>query len=105
LSAKINVWKESDKFGNPRPPDVKVVCEWVRRAWREIDPAAVTNSISAVGFSDNVYDWHIARHDVYGEKFMAARDTESGETEEEDAFNLHELDNCLDEITILHDDE
>jgi hypothetical protein len=42
---------------------------------------------------------------VYSEKFMAAWDTESGKTEEEDAFNLHELDDCLDEITILHDDE
>jgi hypothetical protein len=95
-SAEINVWKESDqvsytKFDNPRPPDVKVVCEWVRRAWRETDPAAVTNSISAAGFSDNVYDWHIARHYVYGESSYA--------------FNLHELDDCLDEITILHDDE
>lgn len=110
LCAEINAWKESDqvsytKFGNPRPPDVKVVCEWVKRAWRETDPATVCNSIAAAGFSDNVYDWHIARHDVYGDKFMAAWDTESGGNDEEESFNLHELDDCLDEISILHDDE
>jgi hypothetical protein len=89
----------------PAPAGCQGRLKGVQRAWRETDPAAVTNSISAAGFSDNVYDWHIARHYVYGENFMAARDTESGETEEEDAFNLHESDDCLDEITILRDDE
>ncbi|GMF64688.1 unnamed protein product [Phytophthora lilii] len=112
LCAEINIWKESDqvsytKFGNPRPPAVDVVCGWVRRAWRETDTNAVLNSIAAAGFSDNVYDWHIARHDVYGEKFTTAwyaNNVEDESKDEDDAFNVQELYDCLDDISILHED-
>ena len=28
------------------------------------------NSIEFAGFADDTKDWHIAKHDVYGEKFL-----------------------------------
>ncbi|GMF37949.1 unnamed protein product [Phytophthora fragariaefolia] len=73
LYMDINARKESDKveythFGNPRMPAVAVVCEWVRKAWRDTDSKAVINSISAAGFADSYLDWHVAKHDVYGEQ-------------------------------------
>ena len=30
------------------------------------------NSIRAAGFDDDYHNWHIAKHDVYGEKFRNA---------------------------------
>jgi valyl-tRNA synthetase len=63
----------------------------------------VVNSISAAGFSDNVHDWHIARHDVYGHKFMDAWDSaeENQVNADDDEFNMDELHDCLDEISLL----
>jgi hypothetical protein len=74
LYLEINVWKESDKveytrFGNPRMPSVGVVCGRVRKAWRDTDSRTVANSVTAAGFADHYMDWHVARHDIYGERF------------------------------------
>ena len=109
LCGEINAGKESDqvsytKFGNPRPPSVETVCEWVRNAWRETSQDAVAHSIAAAGFSDNVYDWHIARHDVYGQKFLDAWEgaEENKSNEDGDEFNMDEMYDCLDEISLLH---
>ncbi|KAG3001932.1 hypothetical protein PC120_g19992 [Phytophthora cactorum] len=71
---KINAWKESDKvkytrFSNPRMPSVGVVCGWVKKAWRDTDCETVANSVAAAGFADHCMDWHVARHDVYGDRF------------------------------------
>jgi hypothetical protein len=95
------------KFGNPRPPPMETVCGWVRRAWRETEADSVANSIAAAGFSSSVDDWHIARHDVYGRKFMAAWSDgiDAVEEDDSDVFNVQGLCDCLDDISIVHDDE
>ena len=41
-------------------------------AWRQVSQSNIINSISAAGFSDNYRDWHISKHDVYGEQFRTA---------------------------------
>jgi hypothetical protein len=74
LYLEINAWMERDKveytrFGNPRMPSVGVVCGWVRKAWRDTDSGIVANSVATAGFADHYMDWHVARHDVYGERF------------------------------------
>ncbi|GMF35010.1 unnamed protein product [Phytophthora lilii] len=65
-------------------------------------PFTVSNSITAAGFSNNPYDWFIARHDVYGEPFMEK--WSKAETEA-DAFNMTEFDDALDDITLLHEED
>lgn len=109
LCAEINAWKESDKvsctkLGNPRPPPVETVCGWVCRAWRETEAETVVNVITAASFSSSVDHWHIARHDVFGQKLMAAW-SDGMNTVEDDASNVQELYDCLDDISIVHDDE
>ncbi|KAE9022789.1 hypothetical protein PR003_g12124 [Phytophthora rubi] len=109
LCGEINAREESGdvqytRGGNPRPPAVATVCGWIRRAWRATDSDTVINSISAAGFSENPYDWFIARHEVYGERFLdswAMPDAES----EADTFNVGEIDDALDEVTIWHKEQ
>ena len=45
---------------------------WVRDAWRMVPNSAIENSISAAGFASDHMAWHIAKHDVYGERFLTA---------------------------------
>ncbi|RLN88949.1 hypothetical protein BBJ28_00023034 [Nothophytophthora sp. Chile5] len=104
LYMEINAWKESDKveytrFENPRMPSVRVVCGWIKKAWRDTDSSTVINCVAAAGFADNCMDWHVARHDVYGEKFRekweASREVEQDEVD----FNLDDLHDALDGST------
>ncbi|GMF24308.1 unnamed protein product [Phytophthora fragariaefolia] len=108
LCGETNAWKESGgvrytRGRNPRPPAVATVCGWIRRAWRDTDSETVINSITAAGFSENPYDWFIARHDVYGERFLDSWVTSDAESET-DTFNLGEIEDALDEVTILHEE-
>ncbi|KAG2988730.1 hypothetical protein PC128_g24297 [Phytophthora cactorum] len=85
LSEFINTWKLSDdvqytRGGNPRPPSVERVESWARSAWEAVPDSVVSKSVAAEGFSSDEMQWHIARHDVYGELFRvkwADRDRES----------------------------
>ncbi|KAG2870900.1 hypothetical protein PC115_g20616 [Phytophthora cactorum] len=106
LYMEINAWKESDKveytrFSNPRMPSVGVVCGWVKKAWRDTDCETVANSVAAAGFADHCMDWHVARHDVYGDRFREKWEA-SGEAEQDEGdFNLDELHDALDDIALI----
>ncbi|KAG3068836.1 hypothetical protein PC122_g16775 [Phytophthora cactorum] len=84
LYMEINTWKESDKveytrFSNPRMPSVGVVS----------------------GFADHCMDWHVARHDVYGDRFREKWEA-SGEAEQDEGdFNLNELHDAFDDIALI----
>ncbi|KAJ8523271.1 hypothetical protein ON010_g17592 [Phytophthora cinnamomi] len=98
--------EESDKveytrFGNPRMPAVAVVCEWVRKAWRDTDSNTVINSVSAAGFADSYLDWHVAKHDVYGEQFCTSWEAADEDHEDMDDFNLDELHDALDDAALI----
>lgn len=74
LSSIINTWKYSDSVehtrgGNPKPPKHEVVRSWILDSWNKITTENVLNSILSVGFNENFKEWHISKHDVYGEKF------------------------------------
>ena len=51
----------------------------------------IQNSIAAAGFTDDVNKWHIARHDVYGAKFLRAWN------EEEAVIHLDDLTNIIED--------
>lgn len=77
LSKKINSWKNSDlveytKNGNPKQPKEEVVNKWLVESWRDVKNSNINNSIKSAGFSDDYSDWHISKHDVYGERFRIA---------------------------------
>ncbi|OWY91363.1 Pogo transposable element [Phytophthora megakarya] len=79
LCALIDDWKNSNRVeytraGNPRPPNVEVVAQWVYQAWKETDQSLVDNSIASAGFSPILDEWFIWRHDVYGRKFQQCWD-------------------------------
>lgn len=80
ISEHINAWKQSDsveytKGGNPKPPSQQIVNSWVGESWRSVKEDTFKNSIAAAGFSTNHTDWHISKHDVYGQKFLTAWNT------------------------------
>lgn len=82
IAPLIDMWKRSDKVqytkgGNPKPPSVDVVSSWVRDAWRAVPDHVIQMSIKRAGFVDDVGEWHISRHDVYGEGFRDAWRTAS----------------------------
>ena len=100
LGEIINAWKFSDaveytRGGNPKPPSIETVNAWVLDAWRAVEPSNVRKSIGSAGFAENETDWHIAKHDIYGEKFLKSRknaaDFEVGEEELEIAFVEDEI--------------
>ncbi|KAE9350786.1 hypothetical protein PF008_g6266 [Phytophthora fragariae] len=106
LYMEINAWKESDKveytrFGNPRMPVVAVVCEWVKKAWRDTDSNTVINSVSAAGFADSYLDWHVGKHDVYGARLCTSREAADEDHEYMGNFNLDELHDALDDAALI----
>ena len=77
ISDIICQWKRSDavtytRGGNPKPPEDAVVRQWVRDAWHSISRDNIHRSIQSAGFANNYEEWHIAKHDVYGERFRNA---------------------------------
>ena len=56
-----------------------VIQTWIVDACKAINNSKIENSIMAVGFNDPC-KWHTYNHDVYGERFWAAREI-TGEME------------------------
>ncbi|KAE9019867.1 hypothetical protein PF005_g6566 [Phytophthora fragariae] len=80
LYMEINAWKESDKveytrFGNPRMPVVAVVYSYL--------------------------DWHVGKHDVYGERLCTSREAADEDHEYMGNFNLDELHDALDDAALI----
>ena len=77
LSDLIHKWKHSDcieytKSGNPIPPSQEIVRSWINDSWRQVSTSNVKNCIQSAGFASNFEDWHITKHDVYGNQFRSA---------------------------------
>ena len=77
LSEIIEAWKNSDNViytrgGNPKPPPYSVVESWLRDSWKAVSVSNIQNSIKSAGFAGDAKEWHIAKHDVYGAKFLKA---------------------------------
>ena len=92
---------EYTKGGNPRPPKPELVNEWVKEAWNATSQENINKSIRSAGFAFKYKDWHISKHDIYGEKFCqkweeengkGVKETDSSLTEEEDDFFVIEND-------------
>ena len=93
LSPLISEWKASGtveltRGGNPKPPREDIVCFWVKTAWRSVEKAVVEKSIVRAGFHDDYAEWHISRHDVFGERFRSI--WVSNSSEHVDEFDLEE---------------
>ena len=105
LSEIINAWKVSDaveytRAGNPKAPSNQIVEGWFRDAWRTVSPANIKRSVESAGFHACPTQWHVAKHDVYGEEFLEAWEAAVG-----DEVNLEmlEIDTQMDDMVI--DDE
>ena len=76
MSKLIDAWKKSDgveytaRF-NPKPPRDEIVKNWVSESWKAVKRSTIVNSIRAARF-DDYHNWHISKHDAYGEKFINA---------------------------------
>ncbi|GMF12501.1 unnamed protein product [Phytophthora lilii] len=111
LSPIIDSWKKSDavlytRGGNPKPPSVETVANWVNFAWRDVPADVVKCSVAAAGFSPRFGDWHVARHDVYGELFCSKwkeRIRENADDVSDSGGALSE--DCFDEFTIWDSEE
>ena len=104
IGSLINEWKNSNmveytRGGNPKPPKENVVNEWVKIAWRAIPSETIQNSVNAAGFAFNHRNWHIAKHDIYGAKFIerweelhgaGINDPDSSVSDSEDDFYVIE---------------
>ncbi|KAG6620896.1 Proline rich antigen 2 [Phytophthora cinnamomi] len=66
---------EYTRFGNPRMPAVAVVYSYL--------------------------DWHVAKHDVYGEQFCTSWEAADEDHEDMDDFNLDELHDALDDAALI----
>ncbi|KAJ0400827.1 hypothetical protein P43SY_008615 [Pythium insidiosum] len=74
MGPHVDAWKRSDQVeytrgGNPKPPSISVETDWIRQAWQAVPQSVVDLSIARAGFSTQLDEGHIARHDVYGEQF------------------------------------
>ncbi|KAG2771109.1 hypothetical protein PC129_g7261 [Phytophthora cactorum] len=103
LSSITDEWKSSDraeytKGGNSKQPPVNDVVEWVQSAWKAVPDGVINRSAQAAGFSPLYEDWHISRHDVYGELFC--RKWQSRDETSEDEEVTEDLLENLDEFTI-----
>ncbi|POM68628.1 Pogo transposable element with KRAB domainlike [Phytophthora palmivora] len=107
LCSLIDDWKNSDRVeytrqGNPRPPSIEVVADWVHEAWRDTDQCVVENSIASAGFSPIPDEWFIWKHDVYGRKFQQRwNEEEKRDKDYDDSGAEDEFADALDDITII----
>lgn len=94
LTIDNDEWKRSGKVqytkgGNPRPPSVEVVAQWVKSAQRSGPNEVMERSVAAAGFADDVQSWHISKYDVYGalfqSKWLAGDSSDEDDGREEDA--------------------
>ncbi|KAG6621304.1 Proline rich antigen 2 [Phytophthora cinnamomi] len=51
--------------------------------------------------SDSYLDWHVAKHDVYGEQFCTSWEAADEDHEDMDDFNLDELHDALDDAALI----
>ena len=112
LCRMISFWKNSDAVeytaaGNPRPPPNEVVRGWVKDAWNGVSRQNVARCVQAAGFSDNQEEWHIAKHDIYGECFRDAWANKAPrEVNPENLENIHQdddidvIDNAIDDLVL-----
>ena len=108
VSECITAWKNSDavsytRKGNPRPPPVETVSDWVSNAWKAVPEEAVLRSIYASGFDDDHREWHIAKHDVYGSQFLrkwTERDDFGAEKHTLDEAHEDDISLAIDELVI-----
>ncbi|KAJ8546637.1 hypothetical protein ON010_g11599 [Phytophthora cinnamomi] len=63
--------------------------------------STVINSVSAAGFADSYLDWHVAKHDVYGEQFCTSWEAADEDHGDMDDFNLDELHDALDDAALI----
>jgi hypothetical protein len=103
LSRIIDEWKRSPaveytRGNNPKPPRDQVVRSWVLDSWRRVSFDNIRRSIASAGFADNYRDWHVSKHDVYGELFNEAWEN-SGEVE----VDGQELENIPQEDELFED--
>ncbi|GMF38222.1 unnamed protein product [Phytophthora lilii] len=111
LSPIIDSWKKSDavlytRGGNPKPPSVETVANWVNVAWRDVPADVVERSVAAAGFSPRFGDWHVARHDVYGELFCSKWEERTRENADDVSDSGGALsEDCFDEFTIWDSEE
>ncbi|GMF19427.1 unnamed protein product [Phytophthora fragariaefolia] len=106
LSPIIDSWKKSDavlytRGGNPKPPSVETVANRVNVAWRDVPADVVERSVAVAGVSPRFGDWHVARHDVYGELFCSKWKERIGENADDVSDSGGALsEDCFDEFTI-----
>ncbi|KAG6584630.1 Proline rich antigen 2 [Phytophthora cinnamomi] len=53
------------------------------------------------GNGDSYLDWHVAKHDVYGEQFCTSWEAADEGHEDMDDFNLDELHDALDDAALI----
>ncbi|KAG6595769.1 Pogo transposable element with KRAB domainlike [Phytophthora cinnamomi] len=58
---------------------------------------AIANSIKV----NSYLDWHVAKHDVYGEQFCTSWEAADEDHEDMDDFNLDELHDALDDAALI----
>ena len=56
---------------NPTPSADQVIQTWIVDAWEGINKSDIDDSINAAGFNEDPSNWHIYKHDVYGERSQA----------------------------------
>lgn len=115
ISAMIDEWKKSGHVdytakGNPKPPSPELVRSWVRDSWNQVSLECVKKSIMSAGFANDFRDWHISKHDIYGQAFCNAW-LNAGEQDIDPEVlesipqpdDIDEIDDCLDGLEL--DDE
>ena len=69
---------EYTKAGNPKPPNAELINAWVRDAWQAVPNDTMRNSVNSAGFALNHADWDIAKHEIYGPRFVESWEQQYG---------------------------
>jgi hypothetical protein len=111
---KSSTFVEYTSDNNPKPPGDEVLRSWLLDAWRQAKLDCIHNSIKSAGFADSYQDWHISRHDVYGDQFRTAwensgpvePDVEALEAIEQDdeLYDGYEVSAIDDEVSAIDDE-
>ncbi|KAG6617534.1 TKL protein kinase [Phytophthora cinnamomi] len=57
--------------------------------------------VEGVAIGHSYLDWHVAKHDVYGEQFCTSWEAADEDHEDMDDFNLDELHDALDDAALI----